>query len=186
MLAGLKGRAVGESGELDTLREKGKGLWGVECTLAVTGVGGPQKNEVLLLKGGCRLGPIESTHLGLGVVDLGPGFAGGLEAPPPPAAATLTKASGREISGQSKPGGGVRSAAATPLAMRFSYHSEEGKAAMEGCMRYCVSSRCTCWPGRGYRGVIGGYPSSAPGGAGGRNIERYERSFRESSALRFR
>eukprot|EP00976_Prorocentrum_cordatum_P085652 1186187-Prorocentrum_minimum.AAC.1 len=43
MLAGPKGRAVGESGELDTGCEKGKGPWGVECTLAVIGAGGPVK-----------------------------------------------------------------------------------------------------------------------------------------------
>eukprot|EP00976_Prorocentrum_cordatum_P060070 1175750-Prorocentrum_minimum.AAC.3 len=34
MLARPQGRAAGESGELDTGREKGKGLWGVECVLA--------------------------------------------------------------------------------------------------------------------------------------------------------
>eukprot|EP00959_Pyramimonas_sp_CCMP1952_P370052 7750114-Pyramimonas_sp.AAC.2 len=41
MLAGPKGRAVGESGELDTGWEKVKGLWGVESSLAVIGTGGP-------------------------------------------------------------------------------------------------------------------------------------------------
>ena len=43
MLAGPKGRAVGESGELDTGGGEGKGLWGVESTLAVIGTGGPVK-----------------------------------------------------------------------------------------------------------------------------------------------
>eukprot|EP00976_Prorocentrum_cordatum_P093482 1189382-Prorocentrum_minimum.AAC.3 len=41
MLAGPQGRAVGESREQHTGREEGKGLWGVESTLAVIGTGGP-------------------------------------------------------------------------------------------------------------------------------------------------
>eukprot|EP00976_Prorocentrum_cordatum_P009170 183216-Prorocentrum_minimum.AAC.1 len=41
MLAGPKERAVGESGELHTGCEKGKGLWGVERIVAVIGTGGP-------------------------------------------------------------------------------------------------------------------------------------------------
>eukprot|EP00976_Prorocentrum_cordatum_P060258 1175821-Prorocentrum_minimum.AAC.1 len=45
-MGGPKGRAVGESGELDdTGREKGKGLWGVESTLAVIGTGGPESTR---------------------------------------------------------------------------------------------------------------------------------------------
>eukprot|EP00959_Pyramimonas_sp_CCMP1952_P148804 3112657-Pyramimonas_sp.AAC.1 len=40
-----KGREVGESGELDTGREKGKGPWDVERILAVIGTGGPVKRR---------------------------------------------------------------------------------------------------------------------------------------------
>eukprot|EP00976_Prorocentrum_cordatum_P063064 1176964-Prorocentrum_minimum.AAC.6 len=49
MLAGPKGRALGESGvKLDTGSEQGKGLRGVDWTLAVIGTGGPVKRiEVL-------------------------------------------------------------------------------------------------------------------------------------------
>eukprot|EP00959_Pyramimonas_sp_CCMP1952_P193453 4045542-Pyramimonas_sp.AAC.2 len=46
MLAGPKGRALGESGvKLDTGSEQGKGLRGVDWTLAVIGTGGPVKRS---------------------------------------------------------------------------------------------------------------------------------------------
>eukprot|EP00959_Pyramimonas_sp_CCMP1952_P422315 8846766-Pyramimonas_sp.AAC.1 len=41
---------VGESGELDTGREKGKGHWGVECALAVIGTGGPAKRSDVIAR----------------------------------------------------------------------------------------------------------------------------------------
>eukprot|EP00959_Pyramimonas_sp_CCMP1952_P097209 2031710-Pyramimonas_sp.AAC.1 len=41
MSAGPTGRSVGKSGTLDTGLEKGTGLWGGACTVAVPGTGGP-------------------------------------------------------------------------------------------------------------------------------------------------
>eukprot|EP00976_Prorocentrum_cordatum_P077892 1182872-Prorocentrum_minimum.AAC.1 len=48
LIGATKGREVGESGELDAGREKGKGLRGAACILAVIGTGGPVKRRNII------------------------------------------------------------------------------------------------------------------------------------------